>query len=252
MMKNNEWKWVYLSLFAAVVFGIFMVVAGGMDCMSGGCAIVFISIFLLISSFAVALLFFTRARAMDAILAEKNPLAHWVYGEEETRNSAEREYREYRENNRSLLRVVGVFLGIAMVGMVIFGGEGGITTAVVLFIVFLLCAITSVVAPVLERNRALKAVREAYITKEGIIYEGSVYPFSSFMMRMDGVRYRKRTANIPGILGFSFMQLVGLYIMRPFEISIPVPPGEEEDAVRIAGLLGGAAEEEGGILPETV
>ena len=215
-MENSQWKMVYISLIAAVLFIILMFVGSGMDGMSGGYAVSFISFFLMLTSFAVALLFYTRARAMDDILGGKDLLAHWVYPEDETRKSAEREYVSYMENNRALLYVVGGFLVIAMVLMIIFGGEAGVGTAGLLFVVLIIVAIVSVVAPKLERKRALNAPREAYISDTGIIYEGGIYPFRSFLMRMDGVSYEKETAKHPPVLVFSFIQLVGLYILRPF------------------------------------
>jgi hypothetical protein len=239
-MKNNEWRWVHISLTAAVLFILLIFVASGtMDGMSGGYAIMFVSLFLAISSIAVALLFFTRARAMDEIISGKNLLAHWVYPEEERKKSAEREYVNYLESNRALLYVVGGFLLIAIILMVIFGGEAGVTTAGILFIVLIIIAIVSVVAPRLELKRALNAPHDAYITDSGIIYEGAIYPFHSFMMKMVGVRFLKGTYKRPPILAFSFTQLVGLFIIRPFAINVPVPEGEELKAHEIAGVLGG-------------
>lgn len=243
-MENNEWKRMYCSLIAAVLFFILMIIASGMDGMSGGYAIMFISFFLIISSFAVAVFFFTRARVMDAILQGKDLFSQWVYPEEETRKSTEREYQEYREANRALLYVVGGFFIIAMLGVIIFGGEAGINTATILLLVLIIICIVSWGAPRLEHKRALNASREAYIAKNGIIYEGAVYPFTSFMMRMDGVRYRNRTDKKPAILGFSFVQLAGSFIVRPFQINIPVPPGKEENARWIADQLGGEGEKE--------
>jgi O-antigen/teichoic acid export membrane protein len=44
-MKNNEWKRVYISLVAAVLFIFLIVVASGtMDGMSGGYAVMFVSL----------------------------------------------------------------------------------------------------------------------------------------------------------------------------------------------------------------
>ena len=120
----------------------------------------------------------------------------------------------------------------------------GVATAGLLFVVLIIIAIVSVVAPKLEYRRALGASREAYITDKGLIYEGAVYPFKSFMMRMTDVRFENVTDKTPPLLIFSFIQLVGLYIPRPFDISIPVPEGEVETARGIARKLGGIAEEE--------
>ena len=234
-MKNNEWKRFYISLVSAMLFIFLIIVAGGtMDGMSGGYAIMFVSLFLAITSFAAALLFYTRARAMDEILGGKNLLALWVYQAEEKKKSAEREFVSYMESNRSLLYVVGGFLLIAMLLMVIFGREAGVTTAGMLFIVLIIITIVSVVATGLELKRTLNAPREAYITETGIIYEGAEYPFHSFMVRMEGVRFTKGTETRPPMLGFSFIQLIGLYIRQPFEINVPVPAGEEIKAQEIA------------------
>ena len=76
------------------------------------------------------------------------------------------------------------------------------------------------------------------------MYRGAVYPFRSFLMRMDDVRFLKKSRTHPPLLAFSFLQLVGLYILRPFEVRVPVPQGEVENAQRIAALLGGPATEE--------
>lgn len=249
-MENNQWKWVYVSLSAAVFFILLIFAGGTMDGMSGGYAVMFIAFFLTICSFAVALLFFTRARTMDAILGGKTLLAHWVYPLEETQKSAEREFALYREINRSLFIVVSVFMVIAMVFAVLLGGEAGILTAGILLLVLVIIAVVAWAAPKLEFRRALHASREVYIAENGIIYEGSVYPFSSFMMRMDGVRFMKAAGDNPALMAFSFMQLVGLFILRPFEISLPVPAGEEQKAKEIVERLGGSPEEGEAVIGE--
>lgn len=238
-MKNPEWKWVYVSLAAAVVFTVLVFTAESLvDCMHGGCAIMFVSIFLAISSFAVSVLFLTRARMMDSILSGEVQLAHWVYPDEETRKSAEREYISYRETNRGLFLVVAFFMVIAIVFMAVFMGEGGMITALVLLAVLAIIAVVSEVAPRLELKRALKAPGEAFISDTGVVYEGAVYPFSSFMMSKTGVTFVEKNPKHPALLVFSFFQLVGVFIPRSFTISIPVPPGEEENARRIADRLG--------------
>ena len=51
-MENHQWKRVYISLILAGIFFILMVYAmTGMDCMSGGCAVAFASLFLLQSGY---------------------------------------------------------------------------------------------------------------------------------------------------------------------------------------------------------
>ncbi len=73
----------------------------------------------------------------------------------------------------------------------------------------------------------------------GIIYEGAVYPFRSFLVSWDGVLFRNADKKNPAVMVFSFTQINGRFIIQPFAIIIPVPPGEEETAVWIVRELGG-------------
>jgi hypothetical protein len=104
--------------------------------------------------------------------------------------------------------------------------------------------IVSRVMPGFERWRAMKAPHEAFITRAGIIYEGAVYPFRSFLMWRNAVSFRSASQKKPAMIIFSFSQLVGRFIVQPFDIVIPVPAGEEEKAIRIVQELGGKVHDE--------
>jgi hypothetical protein len=62
-------------------------------------------------------------------------------------------------------------------------------------------------------------------------------------MRMDGVAFNNKSGKKPAVLIFSFTQLVGLNIVSPFDIEIPVPEGEEEKASKIADMHASNADE---------
>jgi hypothetical protein len=117
--------------------------------------------------------------------------------------------------------------------MMIFVGDGGFITGLFLLAFTVFLFIVSRIAPEIALKNALKSPREAYIAENGIVYEGAVYPFQSFLMKMDGVAFNKRSGKKPAVLIFSFTQLVGLNIVSPFDIEIPVPEGEEETACKI-------------------
>ena len=51
--------------------------------------------------------------------------------------------------------------------------------------------IVSRVMPRIERQRAMKASHDAFISHFGIIYEGVVYPFRSFLVWQTGIHVRK-------------------------------------------------------------
>ncbi|MFA4826070.1 MAG: hypothetical protein WC593_13035 [Methanoregula sp.] len=240
MTPNTEWKKVAASLIAAVVFAFICLISyTSIDGMSGGYALAFVSFFLAISSIAVALLFFHRARVMDAILTDPSPLAHWTYPEDMIRASVEREFREYKERNRAMFIIIGGMLVVAALVFLIFVGEGGPETALFLLAFAVFLFIISRVMPGIERQRAMSSSQGAFITRAGIIYEGAVYPFRSFLMWRDGILFRKADKKKPAMIIFSFSQLVGRFIVQPFDIAIPVPAGEEENAIRIVRELGG-------------
>ncbi|MFA4860106.1 hypothetical protein [Methanoregula sp.] len=240
MTPNTEWKKVAASLITSGVFALICTLSYlFIDGMNGGFALAFIAFFLAVSSVAVSLLFLHRARVMDAILADPAPLAHWTYPETMARESAEREYLDYAERNRVMFIVIGGMLVAVALFFIIFMGEDGLATGITLIAFAGLLFIISRVAPCIERRRAMSSPHEAFISRSGIIYEGAVYPFRSFLMVQDRISFRKAKRNHPALIVFSFTQMAGSFIVQPFDVVIPVPIGEEENACRIAGELGG-------------
>lgn len=224
-----------MIVFACICF----IASTAIDGMSGGYALAFVSFFLAVSSIAVALLFVHRARVMDAILNDPSPLAHWTYPEETAHASIEREYQEYRERNRLMFLLIGGMLLVVALFFMIVVGDGGLETGLFLLGLGVLLFVISRVAPRLERRRAMGAPQEAFIARTGVIYEGAVYPFHSFLMWRDGITYSRESKKSPARIIFSFSQLVGRFIIQPFDVGIPVPAGEDENAMRIVQELGG-------------
>jgi hypothetical protein len=244
MTLNNEWKKGAVSIIAAVVFMVLCFVSPAViDGMDGGYALAFISLFLAISSGAVALLYIRRARVMDGIFADPRLLAHWSYTDEMSQKSREREYRDYEDRNRSMFIVIGGMLVLGSLFFIIFVEDGGLATGIILLVFAGFLFVVSRVAPVLERRRATNVPHEAFIARTGVIYEGIVYPFHSFLRSRGGITLRNADAKNPALLVFSFTQLNGLFILQSFAVTIPVPPGEEAVAQRIVRELGGDAPE---------
>ena len=224
-MKNHEWRWVYLSFVSVVVSLVLIGYANQfMDPMSGRYAVMFVSFFIALTLVAVALLFWSRARTVDMLLDGRNIIAHWTYSPEASSVSADREFMEYQEANRALFIVVGGFFVVAILVLLALGGEAGGLTALVLVGMLGVIALVAWGAPRIVYRRALKAIPEAYIGRNGIIYREIVYPFRSFLNHLDGVSFREAERGNPPLLTFSFIQVVGLSILRPYAVSVPVPP----------------------------
>lgn len=244
-MENYEWKRVYASIIVAVFFTIICFIAiNFIDGIKGGYAIAFVSFFIILCGIAVAALFFHRARVMDAILNSNQLLACWVYPPEMAQESAYREFAEYKERNQALFILIGGMLAAVAIFFLLFIEEGGLETGLILFAVAVLLFVVSRVAPKIQLKNALASPPEAYIAQNGIIYEGAVYPFQSFMMNMNEVILQKATTKKNPALIFSFTQIVGLYIIQPFDIVVPIPAGELDTAHEIVRALGGKVPEE--------
>ncbi len=244
MTPNTEWKKVIFSLISAAAFFLVCIISIiGIDGMSGGYALAFVSFFLAVSGLVVGLLFVTRARAMDAILADPSPLVHWNYPEAMMQETVEREYKEFQSRNHVMFLVIGGMLGLVALFFLLFVSDGGLETALVLLAFAALLFFTSRLTPWLERRRAGAAPREAVITHRGVVYCGTVYPFRSFLVSFEGASFHEPRRKTPATITLSFSQLVGQFIIRPFALAIPVPVGEEDTARQVVRDLGGKVPE---------
>jgi hypothetical protein len=168
-----------------------------------------------------------------------SPLAHWTYQDEMARGSVERENREYQERTRAIVMVICGMLVVAVLLILIFVEEGGVETGLFLPAVAAFLFVVSRLTPWLECRRALQVSHDAVITELDIVYEGSVYPFRSFLVFRDGVSFQKAGKKSPPALVSLFTRLVGRFILQPFDVVVPVPPGEEERATQIVQELSG-------------
>jgi hypothetical protein len=130
-------------------------------------------------------------------------------------------------------------LGAVAIFFIFFIEDGGLETGGFLIAVAILLFIVSRIAPKIQLKSALAAPHEVFIAHNGIIYEGAVYPFRSFMMTMNRVSLQKAKGKDVSMLTFSFTQLVGAFIIRPFDVAVPVPTGEEDKADSVIHVLGG-------------
>jgi hypothetical protein len=238
MIENTQWKWFRRSLLSAAVFSLICVYAFYfIDGMSGGFAVAFVSLFLALSSAGVAALFYYLAKVMDGILKSDKLLARWTYSTTDAEESARREHADYQERNRAMFFVIGGMLVFAAVMMMLFAGDDGVTTGIVLLATAALLFVVSRVVPNMALQKALRSPAMAFIGQNGIIYQGAVYPFRSFGMKVISVEFREKSGEMPAVIAFSFEQLVGLRILSTFDIAIPVPAGEDERAQSIGRAL---------------
>lgn len=220
---------------AGIFIILFLIGLTVIPCFDGGCALMFISIFLMLSSVAVAgFVFYPMSRAYVAVTSDTELLAHWTYDKDWYNKIVSREFEEHKERNKALLIIIDGMLLLFAIFFFLFIPEGGIETGLVLLGVAILLFFVAKLTPGYYRGRKENMPAEAWISRSGLIYEGSVYPYSGFMYGCNGVTYHE--GNEP-VLVFEFFQITGARIYDPFEIKVPVPKGEEKKAMDIAATL---------------
>ena len=235
-MENISKKRI-IQCFIIAVISVFMLLFGVfiIPCFNGGCALMFLSIFLFFSSLVVAVVvFYPMARAYDAVINDTELLAHWIYDPDWYNQIADREFKEYKERNTAFLIIIDGMILICAIIFFLFVPDGGFETGLFMLGFAVLLFIVAKLTPGYYRARKLKMPAEAWISREGLIYEGSVYPYSGFMYGCKGISYR---GGKEPVLVFEFFQVTGAGIDDPFEIIVPVPTGEKEKAKRIAEIL---------------
>mgnify|MGYP001766420854 FL=1 len=231
--KNRVIQCLAFAGFSIILFLIGLMV---IPCFDGGCALMFLSVFLFLTSLAVAgLIFYPMARAFDAVVTDTSLLAHWTYDPAWYDRILNREYEEHKERNAALLIVIDGMMLLFALFFIIFVPEGGVETGLVLLGIAALLFFVSKLAPGFFRDRKAKMPAEAWISTNGLVYEGAVYPYSGFLYGFTGVSYHEGTE--PALV-FSFYQITGARIYDPFDIAVPVPKGEEEKARGIPAQLG--------------
>ncbi|HOJ95361.1 MAG TPA: hypothetical protein PK024_00765 [Methanospirillum sp.] len=235
-MKNSSTdRIIQCFLFAGFSLILFFIGLVVIPCFDGGCALMFISIFLFFSSLAVAgIIFYPMSRAFDAVVNDSDLLAHWTYDPSWYARIIESEYEEHTKRNTALLIMIDGMLLICALFFIVFVPDGGIETGIVLLLIAGLMVLISKFTPGFFRNRKAKMPAEAWISTRGLIYEGTVYPYSGFLYSFTGVSYRDEKEPT---LVFRFYQITGAKIYEPFEITVPVPKGEEEKAKAIPAKL---------------
>ena len=235
-MENTSKQRVMQCIIIAV-FSILMLLISitYIPCFEGGCALAFISFFVIVSSLAVAgILFYPMAKAYDAVINDTELMAHWTYDPKWQSQIITYEYEEHKERNKVMLIVIdGMILIVAFVFM-IFVPEGGIETGIFMIGIAILMFVVAKITPGYYRKQKEKMPAEAWISRKGLIYQGKIYPYSGFLYKCNRVTYKEGKKPV---LIFDFFQLTGGRIYDPFEIKVPVPVSEKEKAKDIADTL---------------
>jgi len=243
MPPNRELRGVYAGaiITAAGVLMILLPSLSAMDMMSGGYALQFIGLFVVITGLVTLWFYRARAAALARIFAGEGVLAHWTLDPTEVRKHAAAELAEVSENNRGLFLITAILfvvIGIPVlviplwhdlvewpdpIACVIVGGY---------FAVIPLLGLFAWGMPQLAYRRALQDGAEVYMGKDGVFVNGALHTWKQPFTDLRRVRFHRQAK--PPALEFDTLRgtltRLGVVYFKTYTVAVPVPAGQEEQA----------------------
>jgi membrane protein YdbS with pleckstrin-like domain len=229
-MKNSQRRIVNLwwILMAVFIFLVFLPTIIGLDGFDGGFAISFVSVFLVIMSLIVILIYRSRAKQLDSILAGEGRIAVWKYSPEEWERFTTIDFEEEKKAKNFLFKlvsvicvIVGILLWIAVEDVLIMFISLGIIPVV---------AIPAFLAPRMRYKKLKNSEGKALISEKGVIVGKMFHLWVKMGARLDEVSIDPEEE--PALLVFQYS--MPTRNGRQTETArIPVPRGKEQEAEMI-------------------
>jgi len=232
-IKNNPplqttVAWVIITLLS--IFGIFAPGVFGINGMNGGYAISFVCIFLVITGIIVIIIYYGRARLLNRILSRENILAHWKYCLDEWKTYTEKEYKEEKAMKKGLFIMIS---GIALITGVIFflvDHESGIWILLAMVILVAIIAFTAWFTSWYKYRQNKKYLGETYIAENAIYINRQLHTWHGLGARLDSVNLT--AGKFQRLLRFVYSAPTRTG-MQEYQVNVPVPAGQEEEAEKI-------------------
>jgi len=223
------------------VVGLALIMApplAGLDMLDYGFAIQFLGFFLVIAGLVTGIIFSHRARRMNAVLAGRNLLAHWVYAPEQYQAQAQRDFQQAQQRNRILFLIVAGFMVACATLFVAVGFLQGQGDGMLLFVgimagVLLLVGVFALAMPHIQQRRALRNRGDVYIATDALVINGVLHTWDNPLARLAGVTLIEDRGPIRLVFRVRSLSRTNVTLYQPYTVEAPVPPGQEAVARRI-------------------
>ncbi len=217
----------------------------GMDMMSGGYALWFIGLFVVITGLVTLWLYRARAAALARLFAGKGVLAHWTLDPTQVQKHAAAELADARENNRGLFLITAILfvvIGIPVLvvplweDLVFWNDPIALTIVGCYFAVIPLLGLFAWEMPRLAYRRALQDGADVYIGKDGVFVNGALHTWKQPFTDLRRVRFNRQAK--PPALEFDTLRgtltRLGVVHFKTYTVAVPVPSEQEEQAENVA------------------
>lgn len=239
-IQNSETKGVTVGIIITVTGILMMTVPSviGLDMMDIGYGLGFIGLVVTITGIVIALLYNQRKKVMDKLLSSKNILARWKYDSSEYTEQVTKEFYERKESNMYWLKIILFFFVIFTALFVIFGFESHDEDEILFFVmmmggVALIVSFAALFAPYQMRDSALKSGSETLISKKGLYHHGVLHTWNTPLAILKRVSIRENIL----IFELAYLTKLGWIKYETYNVTIPIPQGEESDAQHIVAVL---------------
>lgn len=233
-MKNSQRRIVnlWLVLMAIFIFLIFLPSIIGLDGMNGGFALSFVSGFMVIMSIIVILIYRSRAKQLDGIIAGEGRIAVWKYAPDEWERFINIDFEEERKAKKMLFFLVS---GICVViGIILLLVVKDVLILLISLAIIPVVAIPAFLAPRMRYNKLKNSEAKVLIAEKGVIVGRMFHLWVKLGARLDQVSLV--TDEYPPILEFHYS--MPTRNGRQEEVArVPVPSGKMDEAERIGEHL---------------
>lgn len=231
-IPNPQKRNVWISLGFGLL-GLLMMIfplAGYVDIMEGGGALIMIGLLFLLSSIPVALMFHKRAKLFGSFAESRGLLAHWRYAPGLWAEYAEEELVRDTFRKKALFFTVAFFALIFGVLFLILDPEGGgPATFLVMLGLIVVIGITALISIRLSAARNQEGNAEVYIAAEGLYLNRVLHSWGHLNTRLESVRIV--SARVPVIeFVYSYPTRAGL---QHETVNVPIPHGEMPAAYKL-------------------
>jgi hypothetical protein len=222
----------WLFVFAGII-GIFLPSVAGIDGFNGGFAISFFSLLVALSAFVCTFLFAGRARMADNMLNGSSSLAHWEYTDSIWGAYTEEQFKADTKDKRNLFFLMAAFFGIAIIVILIIGGEAGPPVALFLLGIVALLGVVAFLSAQIEHAHNERTRGGAYISRDGVMLNGRLHLWKGWGASLESVVVKDGD---PPLLIIDYSAPSG-YVRAYYTVRVPIPPGQMANAEKIAEAI---------------
>lgn len=224
MVKRNPARttsivgWILTPVFLFLTFLSFNAKIG-----DAAFAIAFFSFIMFITAIIVAVIYGSRARALDRLLSGEGLLAHWTYQPDEWLQYAEAEFQTEKELKKMLALIISGFALLAGIGFIIADWESGIGVLAVMLALIAMVSFLAWSTSWYNHRQNLKYPGEAYISKDGVYLNKHLHLWTHLLAYLDSVKY---VEDIMPLLVFDYYMPTRTGL-EGRHVRVPVPRGQE-------------------------